>query len=492
MNGRGKSDWPVVPEKPANKVDAAASTAESVEGRGQAKGNSVERSNGRTQSREKLSQSLDRVRQAARRDKRLRFTALWHHVYDVERLRKHYFALKRSSAPGVDGQTWEHYGEQLEENLRELSERLKRGAYRAKPVRRTYIPKADGRKRPLGVPALEDKLVQRTVAEVLGAIYETDFKGFSYGFRPGRGQHEALDAVVVGIHWRKVSWVLDADIRGFFDAIDHEWLVKFIEHRVADRRVVRHIRKWLKAGVLEDGKLRYQECGTPQGGSLSPLLANIYLHYVLDLWVDWWRRTQTDRNVIAVRYADDFIIGFQIHADGERLLEDLRERLRKFGLELHGDKTRLIEFGRFAADTRKSRGKGKPETFNFLGFTHICAKTRKQGKFVVVRKTMRTKMQAKLKEVKGELRRRMHHPVPEVAEWLGSVLAGHYQYYAVPFNGRALSSFRRQVVRLWYWTLRRRSHKTRLTWDRMQRLQRWLPQPRIIHPHPRQRLCVNT
>ncbi|MGV1015135.1 MAG: group II intron reverse transcriptase/maturase [Methyloceanibacter sp.] len=439
-----------------------------------------------------MSQALDRVRQAARRDKRLRFTALWHHVYEVERLRKHYFALKRSSAPGVDGETWKHYGERLEENLRELAGRLKRGAYRAKPVRRTYIPKPDGRQRPLGVPALEDKLVQRTVAEVLGAIYEADFKGFSYGFRPGRGQHDALDAVVVGIHWRKVSWVLDADIRGFFDAIDHEWLVKFVEHRVADRRVVRHIKKWLKAGVLEDGKLRYQECGTPQGGSLSPLLANIYLHYVLDLWVEWWRRTQTDRSVIMVRYADDFIVGFQIHADGARLLTDLRERLRKFGLELHGEKTRLIEFGRFAATTRENRGKGKPETFNFLGFTHLCAKTRKTGQFVVVRKTIRAKMRAKLQEVKTELRRRMHHPVPEVAQWLGSVLQGHYQYYGVPFNGRALSRFRQQVVRLWFRTLRRRSHKARLTWTRMQRLQRWLPRPRIVHPHPRERLCVST
>jgi RNA-directed DNA polymerase len=492
MNGRGKSDRPVVPGKLANKTGAAAPVAESVEGRGWAKGNSGERNNDRTQRREELSQALDRVRQAARRDKRLRFTALWHHVYDVERLRKHYFALKRSSAPGVDGETWKHYGERLEENLRELCGRLKRGAYRAKPVRRTYIPKPDGRQRPLGVPALEDKLVQRAVAEVLGAIYEADFKGFSYGFRPGRGQHDALDAVVVGIHWRKVSWVLDADIRGFFDAIDHGWLLKFVEHRVADRRVVRHIKKWLNAGVLEDGRLRYQECGTPQGGSLSPLLANIYLHYVLDLWVEWWRRTQTDRSVIMVRYADDFIVGFQNHADGERLLKDLRERLRKFGLELHGEKTRLIEFGRFAAGTRESRGKGKPETFNFLGFTHLCGKTRKTGQFVVVRKTIRAKMRAKLQEVKAELRRRMHHPVPEVAQWLGSVLQGHYQYYGVPFNSRALTSFRRQVVRLWFRTLRRRSQKSSLTWERMHRLQRWLPQPRIVHPHPQERLCVST
>ena len=491
MNGRGKSDWPIVPEKPANKEGGAPSLAERVEERCQAKGNSVERNRHRAQDRVRLSQALDRVRQAARGDKGLRFTTLWHHVYDVDRLRAGYFALKRKATPGVDGETWEHYGERLEDNLQELSARLKRGAYRAKPVRRAYIAKPDGRQRPLGVTVLEDKLVQRVVAEVMGAVYEADFKGFSYGFRPGRSQHQALDAVAVGIQRRKVSWVLDADIRGFFDAIDHEWLVKFIEHRIADQRVVRHIKKWLKAGVLEDGKLRYVQCGTPQGGSISPLLANIYLHYVLDLWVEKWRRTQTDNDVIVIRYADDVVFGFQIRADAERFLEDLRERLRKFGLELHGDKTRLIEFGRFAAATRKKKGLGKPETFNFLGFTHYCGQTRK-GSFVVVRRTMRKRVCAKLQELKKELRRRMHDPVPEVAEWLGSVLRGHFQYYGVPFNSRALSNFRCHVVRLWLRTLRRRSHKTRLTWSRMGRLARGLPQPRIVHPYPAQRLCVTT
>ena len=297
---------------------------------------------------------------------------------------------------------------------------------------------------------------------------------------------------MVGIQRRKVGWVLDADIRGFFDAIDHEWLLKFVEHRIADQRVLRHIKKWLKAGVLEDGRIRYQECGTPQGGSISPLLANIYLHYVLDLWVGQWRRTQTANDVIVVRYADDFIVGFQTRADGGRFLEDLRERLRKFGLELHGDKTRLIEFGRFAATKRKSRGQGKPETFNFLGFTHICAETMKHGRFVVVRKTERAKMRAKLRHIKVELRWRMHDPVPKVARWLSAVLRGHYQYYGVPFNARTQGTFRREVIRLWFRALRRRSHKTRLTWNRMARLQRWLPQPRIVHPHPGQRLCVTT
>jgi RNA-directed DNA polymerase len=492
MNERGKSDWPVGPEKLANKGGGVPSSAEQVEGRGQAKGNSIEQSSHRAPNRDRLSQALDRVRQAARRDKRLRFTTLWHHVYDVERLRRHYFAMKRARAPGVDGETWEHYGEKLEENLQDLSGRLKRGAYRAKPVRRAYIPKADGRQRPLGVPALEDKLVQRVVAEVMGAIYEADFKGFSYGFRPGRGQHNALDAVTAGIHRRKVSWVLDADIRGFFDAIDHEWLVKFVEHRIADQRIVRQLRKWLNAGVLEDGNLRYTECGTPQGGSISPLLANIYLHYVLDLWADGWRRTQTDKDVIMVRYADDFIMGFQLRTDAERFLTHLRERLHKFALELHGDKTRLIEFGRFAADARDRRGQGKPETFNFLGFTHICAQTRKTKSFVVVRKTMRKKMQAKLQDLKRDLRKRLHDPVPEGALWLSSVLKGHYAYYGVPFNAKALSSFRRQVVWLWFTALRRRSQKTKITWERMTRLQKYLPQPRIVHPHPAERLCVNT
>ena len=491
MNGQGKSDRPIVPGKLANKDNGAPLTAESVEGRGRAEGNSVGRSSHRAQDRERLSQTLDRVRQAARRDKGLQFTTLWHHVYDVGRLRMHYFAMKRKSAPGVDGETWEHYGERLEENLQDLSARLKRGAYRATPVRRTYIPKADGRQRPLGVPTLEDKLVQRTVAEVMGAIYETDFKGFSYGFRPGRGQHNALDAVAVAIRMKKVNWVLDADIRGFFDAIDHEWLVKFVEHRITDQRIVRQLRKWLTAGVLEDGNLRIAECGTPQGGSISPLLANIYLHYVLDLWSDRWRRTQTDKDVVIVRYADDFIVGFQEQADAERYLSELSERLLKFGLELHGDKTRLIEFGRFAARDRERRGNGKPETFNFLGFTHISAQTR-QGKFVVKRKTMRKKMQSKLHEMNVELMRRRHEPVNEVVEWLGRVLSGHYQYYGVPFNIRALGNFRREVVRLWYKALRRRSQKTRMTWERMDRLQRWLPRPRIRHPHPEDRLCVTT
>jgi group II intron reverse transcriptase/maturase len=439
-----------------------------------------------------LHSALDRIRKAAQRDKGLRFTTLWHHVYDVERLRKAYREVKKDAAPGIDGQTWAQYGEDLERNLQDLSRRLRQGAYRAKPVRRGYIPKADGRRRPIGVPVLEDKIVQRATAEVLGAIYETDFKGFSYGFRPKRWAHDALDALSVGIAKKKVNWVLDADIRGFFDALSHEWLVKFIEHRIADRRVVRQIQKWLNAGVLEDGCRTYPEEGSPQGGSISPVLANIYLHYVFDQWADHWRRTQTHGDVIIVRYADDFVVGFQNRADAERFLGELRERFRKFNLELHADKTRLIEFGRYAAERRERRGEGKPEAFNFLGFTHICAKDRR-GWFVVLRQTIGQRLRAKLKDIKKELRRRMHAPIREVGQWLRSVVQGYYRYFAVPRNYPALQIFRFEVIRYWRHTLRRRSQKSRITWARIRRLaKRWIPTPRILHPYPEQRLIVTT
>ena len=440
-----------------------------------------------------LQSSLERIRQAACQDKGLRFTALWHHVYNIDRLREAYCGLKQKAAAGVDGETWEHYGVDLDQNLKDLSERLKRGAYHAKPVRRVYIPKPDGRQRPLGVPTLEDKLVQRATTEVLSAIYEADFfKGFSYGFRPGRSPHHALDALYMGIITRKVNWVLDADIRGFFDAIDHEWMMKFIEHRVADQRVLRHIKKWLNAGVLEDGVRTRTEQGTPQGGSVSPLLSNVYLHYVFDLWADHWRQKRAQGDVIVVRFADDFVVGFQYRSDAERFLEELKERLLKFSLELHADKTRLIEFGRFAAEDRKRRGEGKPESFDFLGFTHSCDKTR-DGKFIVLRQTMRQRMRTKLSVLKEALRARWHVPIHEVGPWLRSVLVGHYTYYGVPRNSRKLSAFRHQVFRLWYLSLRRRSQRTRNLWARMNRLAgRYLPQPRIYHPYPDRRLCVTT
>ncbi len=413
----------------------------------------------------------------------MRFTALLHHIYRPETPRKAYWALKPDAALGVDGQTWRHYGEALEENLLDLSERLKRGAYRAKPVRRAYIAKTDGRQRPLGIPTLEDKLVQRAAAEVLNAIYETDFLGFSYGFRPKRSQHQALTALDTGLMTKKVNWVLDADIRGYFDAIDRGWLVKFVEHRIADRRVVRLIQKWLNAGVLEDGTRTWSETGTPQGGSASPLLANVYLHYGFDLWTQRWRRTQARGEMIVVRFADDFIVGFQHRSDAERFRDELAERFRKFGLELHPDKTRVLEFGRYAAERRRERGQGKPQTFDFLGFTHICGRTR-SGKFMVRRQTMRKRLQAKLNAVKAELRQRLHDPVPEVGAWLRSVVGGHLRYYGVPTNGPALALFRQRVGRLWYRILARRSQTGQMSWDRMQRLiQTWLPPARLYHSY---------
>ncbi len=490
MDDQRQSDRPGVPTKAPN--NPAHAGAEGLEGSGLAEGNLRQQNAPRTQRRTGAPSALARVREVAGKDKQVRFTALLHHVYDVERLRAAYFALKREAAPGVDGETWRHYGEALERNLADLSERLQRGAYRAKPVRRAYIPKADGRQRPLGVPTLEDKLVQRATVEVLNAISEADFLGFSYGFRPGRSPHHALDALYAGLLTRKVNWVLDADIRGFFDAIVHGWLVKFLEHRVADRRVVRLIQKWLAAGVLADGTRTWSETGTPQGGSVSPLLANVYLHYVFDLWVRWWRRTQARGEVIVVRYADDFILGFQHRAEAERFWAALRERFARFGLELHPEKTRLLEFGPYAAENRQRAGQGKPGTFAFLGFTHICGKKR-NGRFTVVRQTLRTRLQAKLSEVKAELRRRLHAPIPVVGAWLRSVVSGHLRYYGVPMNGPALSTFCFQVGRLWYRALRRRSQTARLNWERMRRLlQRWLPPPRITHPYPLRRLGVVT
>jgi group II intron reverse transcriptase/maturase len=492
MNGRGKSDSSKVPAKSPNKAEEPA--AEAMEGRGLAKGNSPQCNALRTQSRESAPSALERVREAAKKDKKQRFTALLHHICDVERLRAAYLSIQRGAAAGVDGETWQHYGEALEENLHDLSHRLQRGAYRAKPVRRVYIPKVGkpGELRPLGVPTLEDKIVQRATVEVLNAIYEEDFLGFSYGFRPGRSPHQALDALAVGIETKKVSWVLDADIRRFYDTLDHGWLVKFIEHRIADRRVVRLIQKWLNAGVLEEGKRVRSEVGTVQGGSISPLLSNIYLHYVLDLWVQQWRRKQAHGEMIFVRFADDFVAGFEHRREAERFLAELRERFARFGLVLHPDKTRIVEFGRYAAKNRRGRGGGKPETFNFLGFTHSCGKTRK-GWFTVLRQTMRQRWQAKLRALKDELRRRMHTPIPEQGAYLRSVLLGHFRYYGVPLNGPALCAFRAAVVRLWQTVLSRRSQGHHLPWRRMRRyIARWLPTASICHPYPLVRLGVLT
>ena len=490
MHDTGKSDRPVVPTKPPN--NAGLPAAEEAEGRGLAKGNTEGQNASRTQSRTSANSALLRVRQIAIRDKGTRFTALLHHI-DVGRLRTAYHALKKDAAPGTDGVTWRQYGEQLEANLRDLHARLHRGAYRARPSRRVYIPKADGRQRPLGIAALEDKVVQRAVVEVLNAIYEADFKGFSYGFRPGRGQHDALDALAVGILRRKVNWVLDADVRGFFDAIDHEWLVKFVKHRIGDRRILRLIQKWLNAGVMENGKWMQSEVGSPQGATISPLLANLYLHYVLDLWAERWRKQQARGDMIVVRYADDFILGFQHRDEAERFLAELRERLAQFRLELHPDKTRLIAFGRYAYERRRERSlKGSSETFQFLGFTHICGRSR-SGKFLLHRHTERRRMTAKLHAVSTELQRRRHQTITEQGTWLGSVVGGHCAYYGVPTNSHAIAAFRTQVARRWLRSLRRRSQRHRLDWQRMGRLvARWLPPARITHPWPEQRFGVRT
>jgi group II intron reverse transcriptase/maturase len=492
MNERGKSDSSEVPAKSPNQAEGPA--REATEGRELAKGNSPERNVLRTQGREGTLSALERVRQAASKDRRQRFTALLHHIYDVERLRAAYRVIKKDAAAGVDGETWEHYGETLEANLQDLSQRLKRGAYRARPVRRVYIPKVGkpSELRPLGVPALEDKIVQRATAEVLNTIYEQDFLGFSYGFRPGRSPHQALDALAVGIMTRKVNWVLDADIRKFYDTLDQGWLVKFVEHRIADRRVVRLIQKWLKAGVLEEGKRVQTEIGTVQGGSISPLLSNIYLHYTLDLWIQRWRQKQARGDMIFVRFADDFVAGFEHRWEAEQCLAGLRERFAKFGLELHADKTRIVEFGRHAQQNRRNRGDGKPGTFNFLGFTHSCGKTRK-GHFTVLRQTMRQRWQAKLRALKDELWRRMHTPIGEQGAYLRSVLLGHFRYYGVPMNGPALCAFRQDVGYLWRTVLRRRSQGNHLTWRRMTcHIARWFPPAHVCHPYPLVRLGVLT
>jgi group II intron reverse transcriptase/maturase len=490
MDDRGQSDGLVVPGKLPNNAQGGA--AEAVEGSGPAKGNTASETRPGRRAGQGVPSDLARVRRVAREDKDARFTALLHHV-DVDRLRAAYFALRPKAAPGVDGVTWADYGEDLEVNLRDLHARVDRGAYRARPSRRVYIPKPDGRQRPLGVASVEDKILQRALVEVLNAVYETDFLGFSYGFRPGRSPHHALDALAAGIVDKKVNWVLDLDFRDYFSSLDHRWLERFLEHRIADKRVLRLIQKWLAAGVIEEGSWTAFDEGVPQGASVSPLLGNVYAHYVFDLWAHQWRRRHARGDVVIVRFADDAVIGFEYREDAERFWADLRDRLATFGLEVNADKTRLIEFGRHAARNREARGLGKPETFQFLGFTHICGKTRKTGRFKLKRITDRKRVRTKLHLLKGEMRRRMHLPLPEQGRWLASVLRGHYRYYAVPDNSKALSAFRCQIVRHWLVTLRRRSQRTTVTWERIWRLaDRWLPQPRILHPWPEQRFAAIT
>jgi RNA-directed DNA polymerase len=487
MHGRGTSDEAIVAGKPANNAERSA--AEPVERRAEAEGNADQSSTGRMPSRETVTQGLGRIRRTAKERKKERFTSLLHHV-SVDMLRDAFGELQQNAAPGVDGLTCRDYETDLERNLEDLHSRVHRGAYRPLPSRRVYIPKPDGRQRPLAVAALEDKIVQRAVVAVLNAIYEEDFLGFSYGFRPGRSAHDAMDALVVAIGSRQVSFIVDADIRSFFDTVSQEWLIRFVEHRIGDQRVIRLIRKWLKAGVLEDGIVNVSDRGTGQGAVISPLLANIYLHYVLDLWAERWRRREATGDMIIVRYADDFIVGFQHESDARRFLDEMRKRLGEFALSLHPEKTRLIEFGRFAAENRKRRGLGKPETFNFLGFTFICSKSRR-GKFLIKRKSRRDRMRAKFKEIGQALCRRMHQPIPVQGEWLGQVVRGYLNYHAVPTNSRALEAFRAEIIRRWRRALSRRSQNGALTWERMTSLAAtWLPKPAILHRWPEQRFAV--
>ena len=487
MHGEEKSDPAIVARKPPNRAGPPA--AEGVEPRAGAKGNAEQRNTRRTQSRESVLQSLVRIREAAKRDKQVRFTALLHHVTPTL-LEWAFDQLKRAAAPGVDGVTWDQYEVGLVDKLTDLHGRVQRGAYRAQPSRRQYIPKPDGRLRPLGVAALEDKIVQRALVAVLNAIYETDFAGFSYGFRPGRSQHDALDALAVGLERRKVGWVLDADIRSFFDTISHDWLMRFLEHRIGDQRVLRLIGKWLKAGVLEDDTWTEGTVGTPQGAVISPLLANVYLHYVYDLWAQQWRKRHARGEMIVVRYADDTIVGFQLEDDARRFLDELREQLTAFALTLHPEKTRLIAFGRFACANHRRQGLGRLETFDFLGFTHICAESR-GGRFQLRRQSMRKRLRGKLAEIKKELRRRRHQRTADQGQWLKSVVAGYFAYHAVPTNGRSLSAFRYHVVQIWLRSLRRRSQRHNLPWDRMNRvIDGWIPPAVIRHPWPSQRFDV--
>jgi RNA-directed DNA polymerase len=490
MHADENSDGVIVPGKRSNK--GGLPSAEAVEGRTLPKGNGGETAAARTLRRDTASNGLIAVRRAARQSKSVRFTALLHHV-TIDLLKQSYLSLERDSAPGIDDVTWQAYGEDLEEKLKDLHDKVHRGSYRARPARRTYIPKADGSKRPLSILCLEDKIVQQAVATVLEAIYEEDFLGFSYGFRPGRGQHDALDALHAGILRKQVNWVLDADIRGFFDAMAHAWIIRFLEHRIADKRILRLIVKWLKVGIVEDGRRTRGICGAPQGAVISPILANVYLHYVYDLWVHRWRRANASGDMIVIRYADDTIVGFQHEHEARAFLDDLKERMRKFELALHPDKTRLIRFGRHAAEQREKLGEGKPETFDFLGFTHFCTRSRKWGSFVIGRKTIKKRMRAKLLAIKMELRRTMHDPVAKTGAWVKQMLKGHLNYFAVSGNHPSLWWFFDKVKRLWLASLTRRSQTARLNWERFIRLvARFFPPIRTLHPLPCHRFDART
>lgn len=487
MNVNGKSDGFVVPTTQANNAETE-SAAESVEERNPAKRNTSENDLHRTPSRNKRrSFGLAGVRETARLNPELKFTALLHHVNE-DLLTSAFFDLKKTAAVGVDEVTWHDYEQDLEERIADLHGRIHRGAYRAKPSKRIYIPKPDGRMRPIGIASLEDKIVQKAVVWVLQCIYEKDFLGFSYGYRPGKSQHKALDALTVALTSKKVNWVLDADVEGFFDTIDHSWLIKFLEHRVGDTRILRLIRKWLRAGISDDGEWSETTVGTPQGAVASPLLANVYLHYVFDLWIQWWRSKRSRGDIVVIRFADDFVIGFEHKYEAEACLEELRERFAKFGLKLNDKKTRLIEFGRFAIDRRKSRGLGRPETFDFLGFTHRCGVTCRHGWFTIHRETIAARLRATLAAIKAKLVHRRHWTIGSVGRWLARVMRGWLGYHAIPGNMVRLQQFRDEIAKMWLRVLRSRSQRHRWTWSRMQSLvRRVLPTPKIIHPYPQQR-----
>jgi len=485
-----KSDACVVPTNEPNKGGGSIpALAEAQEGRRAAKRNAVQAPALRTQSRTSASTKLDSIREVAKRSKGTRFTALMHHI-TPDLLTDSFRYLKRAAAAGIDGVTWQDYENGLAERIVALWDAVQSGRYRALPSRRVYIPKPNGKQRPLGIAALEDKIVQQAVVTVLNAIYEADFLGFSYGFRPGRSQHRALDALWIGLHSSKVNWVLDADIQAFFDTIDHTWMLKFLEQRIADGRILRLISKWLTAGVVEDGERKVSQVGTPQGAVISPLLANIYLHYVFDLWTHRWRRHEADGDVIVVRYADDSVVGFEQRQDIETFLADLRTRIAKFGLKLNEEKTRVLEFGRYAVERRARRGQRRPETFDFLGFTHICATTRETRRFTVRRLTSAKRMRASLLAIRQSLMQRRHAPVSTTREWLNRVVQGYLNYHAEPGNLKRLGMFRAEVCRAWLSALRRRSQRTRMTWERFARLvARYIPKVRARHPHPNQRFA---
>ncbi len=458
-----------------------------MEGRALTERNTMKNTTVRSQDRVAVSFGLDGVRRKAESDRSIKFTSLLHHV-TATLLRESYYHLRKDAASGVDDETWYEYYEGHWDRIENLRERIHKGSYRAQPSKRAYVTKEDGSQRPLGIAALEDKIVQQAICTVLNQIYETDFVDFSYGFRENRNQHKALDALYVGITSRKINWILDADIKGFFDNLNHEMLMDFLKKRVADKRVLRLISKWLKTGFIENGKRVRQERGTPQGSVISPLLANIYLHYALDIWVSMWRKTKAKGDMIIVRFADDFVIGFQYYEEAVTFLAALHRRLSKYELTLHPQKTRLIEFGKYASGNRRKKGKGKPETFDFLGFTHMCSKNRK-GDFFLRRKTKRKQLKRKLKEVKDELRERMHERIKVTGEWLATVITGHTNYFAVPGNMDAVKEFYKQCMRQWLRTLRRRSHKAqKLTWEVfLKKVEDQIPRPRMVHPFPEQR-----